>query len=202
MPACSTMMPGADLWTTAESGCHGGGREKTSLIGESHGPRKAAIAPDVTGRSRTGNEKKKKRKKGRVETKKGSTRQRVGDEGNKSRQGTERAWPSPRSHRSGVWVLGCEVWCNGLKAEQVREFTRTGCTPFARAPEGFDGVELALLHARGLASTHDGHGLPRVDLVRRDRVPVEVAAALHVVLLACQIRGGRFRGLRFRAASF
>ena len=58
MPACSTMMPVVLMCGPAESGCHGGGGEKTSPIGFSHGPREAAIVPSVTGRSssKRGNE--------------------------------------------------------------------------------------------------------------------------------------------------
>ena len=51
MPACSTMMPMVLIFGPAESGCHGDGGEKTSPIGFSHGPREAAIVPNVTGRS-------------------------------------------------------------------------------------------------------------------------------------------------------
>ena len=38
--------------------------------------------------------------------------------------------------------------------------------------EAFDGVELAFLHARRLATLDDRHGLTRVDLVGSDRVAV------------------------------
>ena len=38
--------------------------------------------------------------------------------------------------------------------------------------EAFDGVELAFLHARRLATLDDRHGLTRVDLVGPDRVAV------------------------------
>jgi len=51
MPACSTMIPML-MCGPAESSCHGGGGENTSPIGFSHGPRKAAIVPGVTGQSR------------------------------------------------------------------------------------------------------------------------------------------------------
>ena len=55
MPACSTMMPVVLMCGPAESRRHGGGGEKTSPIGFSHGPRKAAIVPNVTGRSNSEN---------------------------------------------------------------------------------------------------------------------------------------------------
>ena len=45
MPACSTMMPVVLICGPAESRRHGGGGEKTSPIGFSHGPREAAIVP-------------------------------------------------------------------------------------------------------------------------------------------------------------
>ena len=47
MPTCSTMMPECIiLWTTAESlCCHGGGREKTSLIGKATGLERRRLSP-------------------------------------------------------------------------------------------------------------------------------------------------------------
>eukprot|EP00128_Syssomonas_multiformis_P013512 Colp12_sorted_trinity150504_noHs@1692 len=48
----------------------------------------------------------------------------------------------------------------------------------ARAAEGLDRVKLAFFHAGGVTVRHDGDGLAAVDLVRRDGVAVQVAAAL------------------------
>ena len=55
------------------------------------------------------------------------------------------------------------------------------------APERLDGVELALLHLDGLPAAHDGHALPRVDLVGVDRVPVEVPDGPHRVRLPVEL---------------
>ena len=55
-------------------------------------------------------------------------------------------------------------------------------------PERLDREELALLHLVSLAAAlYDGHGLPRVDLIGPDRVPVEVADRLHGVGLAVEL---------------
>ena len=47
-----------------------------------------------------------------------------------------------------------------------------------RAPEGLDGEEFALFHARGVAPLNDGDVFPCVNLVRADAVAVQVADAL------------------------
>ena len=54
---------------------------------------------------------------------------------------------------------------------RVRFRVRVGVRVRVRA-EAFDGVELAFLHARRLATLDDRHGLTRVDLVGSDRVAV------------------------------
>lgn len=41
--------------------------------------------------------------------------------------------------------------------------------------KGFNGEELALFHAGGLAALHNGHALARVDAIRPYAVPVQVA---------------------------
>mmetsp|Transcript_9075 Transcript_9075/g.23732 ORF Transcript_9075/g.23732 Transcript_9075/m.23732 type:complete len:254 (+) Transcript_9075:323-1084(+) len=57
----------------------------------------------------------------------------------------------------------------------------------ARRPKRLDGEDLTLLHACGFAALDDRDGLARVDLVRSDRVPVQVADRLDWVRLAVDL---------------
>ena len=50
----------------------------------------------------------------------------------------------------------------------------------AGGPEGLDGVELVLLHEGGLATLNDRDRLAGMNLIRRNRVAIQVPDRLHL----------------------
>ena len=180
MPARSTMMPGRLLFGPTSRVVAGGGRGKTPLAGYATGLERRRVSP-------------------RGEPVRFFTKKNTSFSSARLRRAFETTITT-RHRASLVTGVAREKHAGKRKepettASRCKEREVSRDVPFPRAPEGLDGVELALLHARGVPPPHDGHALSRVDLVRRDAVPVQVAAALDLVLLAVNFHGVRLHHL-------
>ena len=187
MPARSTMMPGRLLFGPTSRVVAGGGRGKTPLAGYATGLERRRVSP-------------------RGEPVRFFTKKNTSFSSARLRRAFETTITT-RHRASLVTGVAREKHAGKRKepettASRCKEREVSRDVPFPRAPEGLDGVELALLHARGVPPPHDGHALSRVNLVRTNGMPVQVADALDWVCLAVELNLVRLHYLLHRGANF